>query len=283
MAYIDCQTFASILKKQTKDILEKEKLKPQLDIFTFEMDVPSKVYVQNKIKACEAVGIKPVLHRYPLPCTETDAYNFIEDLYDISWGEISDGVIVQKPFPSILDSFDVESQICPLVDVDGFSQANIAKLYRNDPTAIIPATTRGILELLKWLHPEDFYDGKRCVVLGRSELVGKPTSLVLMDKLNMTVTTCHSHTKDLAEITKEADVLVSAMGKPLSIDSSMVKPGSIVLDVGISRVDGKLCGDVRSIEVSKVAYVTPVPKGMGLLTVACLLENVVDCAKDLYG
>ena len=279
MGIINCKELASLLKEHVRQTVETFDRKPRLDIFTYELDVPSAVYVKNKVKACEEAGIQCVVHKLKASADTKELWNFRDELRALSWSGETDGIIVQKPLPSLVDCTEWETEIFPAVDVDACTPQSIVDLWKDEPLAFIPATTRGIYELLLHLHDKEFYEGKHCVVIGRSELVGMPTALVCMNKLDMTITVCHSFTTNLSSYTKDADVLVSAVGQPMLITPDMVKPGSIVLDVGISRFDGKLCGDVCTHGIAKIADVTPVPGGMGLMTVACLLQNIVQAYK----
>ena len=280
MGIIDCKSLASSIKQKVKEEISTFKSEPSLYIFTFKLNAASSVYVQNKVKACTEAGINCVVNEFPFPVNQNDVNAFLKALYFTAWSVIPTAVIVQKPLPELIEKSHWSSLILPMMDVDGLTDDNIAKLYKKDPEAFIPATTKGVIEVLKNQHPMDYYAGKNCVVIGRSELVGKPTALVCLDQFNMTTTVCHSHTPNLREYTRNADVLISAVGKPMLVTPDMVKPGAVVLDVGISRLDGKLWGDVCTQGVSKIADVTTVPGGMGLMTVACLLQNIVQAYKS---
>jgi len=231
-------------------------------------DPASKVYVRNKIKACEKAGINVVRFNYDIYCPEHELETVIREL---NADPLIHGILVQLPLPPYIDSKRILNLIDWDKDVDGFHPYNIGKLAVDDRN-MIPCTPKGIMKLL------DTYgitvDGKHVVIVGRSNIVGKPLAMLMLND-NATVTVCHSHTRNLADLTRQADILVAAVGKPKFITVDMVKPGAVVIDVGINRVDGKLVGDVDFDAVSEVAsYITPVPGGVGQMTVAALIDNM---------
>ena len=237
-------------------------------------DSASKVYVRNKEKACEDLGIYSEIHRLPEETTERELLDLVEKLNN---DDKIDGVLVQLPLPEHLDDSVIINNIRPDKDVDAFHPVNVGKIMIGDYD-FLPCTPAGIMELI---HESGVsVDGKNCVVIGRSNIVGKPMSMLLLHE-NGTVTTCHSHTRNLAEITKRADILVAAVGIAKFVKADMVKPGAVVIDVGMDRDEtGKLCGDVDFDEVEPIAgAITPVPGGVGPMTVAMLMRNTVTASK----
>jgi methylenetetrahydrofolate dehydrogenase (NADP+)/methenyltetrahydrofolate cyclohydrolase len=185
------------------------------------------------------------------------------------------GILVQLPLPDHIDEHRVMNCIAPEKDVDGFHPVNVDALYTSKHNGILPCTPKGIIHLLR--ENDIQIAGKNAVVIGRSNIVGLPVAKLLLDE-NATVTVCHSRTKDLAKITSEADILIVAIGKPKFVKADMVKPGAVVIDVGVNRVDGKLVGDVDFDNVEyKVKAITPVPGGVGPMTITCLMENTIEC------
>lgn len=237
-------------------------------------DSASKVYVRNKEKACEDLGIYSEIHRLPEETTERELLDLVEKLNN---DDKIDGVLVQLPLPEHLDDSVIINNIRPDKDVDAFHPVNVGKIMIGDYD-FLPCTPAGIMELI---HESGVsVDGKNCVVIGRSNIVGKPMSMLLLHE-NGTVTTCHSHTQNLAEITKRADILVAAVGIAKFVKADMVKPGAVVIDVGMDREEnGKLCGDVDFDDVEPIAgAITPVPGGVGPMTVAMLMRNTVTASK----
>ncbi len=241
-------------------------------------DPASKVYVGNKKKACEKLGINSYEYALPEKTTQQELLDLIEEL---NTRDDVNGILCQLPLPKHLDEKTVINAINPEKDVDCFHPMNVGKVSIGDGK-ILPCTPAGIMEMLRYegISPE----GKNCVVIGRSNIVGKPISSLLLNA-NGTVTTCHSKTKNLAEVTREADILVAAVGRPLFVTADMVKEGAVVIDVGIHRDENnKLCGDVdfESVE-PKAGYITPVPGGVGPMTIAMLMCNTVAAAKMQKG
>ena len=268
---IDGKAISLAIKEECRDKVEKENLKRCLAVVLVGDDPASAVYVGNKKKACEFCGVKSVSHELPATTTEEELLNLVAEL---NMDDSINGILVQLPLPSHIDEDKVIRAISPNKDVDGFHPENVGKLSIGQP-GFLSCTPAGIIQLLKRSNVE--MDGKNCVIIGRSNIVGKPMALLMLRE-NATVTVCHSHTKDLKEICKRADILIVAIGKPKMIDASYVKDGAVVIDVGIHRQEnGKLCGDVDFDTVEPVAsMITPVPGGVGPMTIAMLMKNVVD-------
>ena len=272
--------FSAQIKESAR--LEVVKLKnkfgivPGLAVIIVGENPASQVYVRNKHKTCEELGIKSEVITMPENSTKEELLAKIDELNatkDIH------GILVQLPLPDAIKkhSEEILNRIDPKKDVDGFHPMNVGKLVTGSPS-LVPCTPAGCIEMLDLAGIE--IDGKRAVIIGRSNIVGKPMLHLLMAR-NATVTVCHSHTKNLAEVTREADILVAAMGKPKFVTADMIKQGAVVIDVGINRIaPKKLVGDVdfdSAIEVASA--ITPVPSGVGLLTVAMLMKNVVTAFK----
>ena len=237
-------------------------------------DPASSVYVGNKKKACAYIGIESLSYELPEETTEEELLGIIDKLNnDVN----VHGILCQLPLPKHINEDHVIKAISPKKDVDGFHPQNVGALVIGEQ-GFVSCTPAGIIQLLKRSNIE--IDGKRCVVVGRSNIVGKPMSLLMLRE-NATVTVCHSHTKNLEEICKEADILIVAIGKPQFIGKEYVKDGAVVIDVGIHRDENnKLCGDVKFDEVESVAsYITPVPGGVGPMTIAMLMHNCVEAMK----
>ena len=234
----------------------------------------SKVYVGNKKKSCEYVGIKSFSYELPESTTEEELLELIQTLND---DKSVHGILVQLPLPKHMDENKVILSISPKKDVDGFHPQSVGALSIG-LDGFVSCTPAGIIELLKRSNID--IQGKHCVIVGRSNIVGKPVSLLLL-KENGTVTICHSRTKDLPSTTRQADILIAAVGIPKFIKDFMLKEDAVVIDVGINRDEnGKLCGDVDFDScVDKVSYITPVPGGVGPMTIAMLMKNCVDAAK----
>lgn len=252
--------------------------RPGLAVILVGDDPASQVYVRNKVKACGEVGIHSVLEAYPASLTEDE---LLARIAALNADPAIHGILVQLPLPAHLDAQRVIEAIAPEKDVDGFHIANAGALLVGHP-AFRPCTPYGCMKMLEHIGRTDLR-GQHAVVVGRSNIVGKPMALLLL-QAGATVTICHSGTADLAHHTRQADILVAAVGKPRMIGADMVKPGAIVLDVGINRLpDGKLCGDVDFDAVREVAgWITPVPGGVGPMTIAMLLLNTVDAAQKTF-
>jgi len=233
-------------------------------------DPASRVYVRNKVRACEEVGVRSELHEFPADVAERA---LLECVAGLNRDPAVHGILVQLPLPAHLDTERVLAAVSPAKDVDGFHVENLGALLRGAPR-FVPCTPAGVLRLLD--HAGVPLAGRHAVVIGRSNIVGKPLALLLLQR-DATVTICHSKTARLAELARQADVLVAAAGRPRMVGAEMVKPGACVIDVGTSRTaDGKLSGDVDFAAASKVAgWITPVPGGVGPMTVAMLVANTV--------
>ncbi len=241
-------------------------------------DPASRTYVNNKKKACEATGI--ISEEYALP-EDTTMEELLALIRELNAKKSINGILCQLPLPKHLDEKIIIENIDPIKDVDAFHAVNTGHIMIGD-YSFLPCTPAGIMEMLKYYNIE--IEGKECVVIGRSNIVGKPMAMLLLQK-NGTVTVCHSRTKNLKEITSRADILVAAVGKPYFVTADMVKDGAVVIDVGMDRnKEGKLCGDVDFAEVEKKAsYITPVPGGVGPMTIATLMKNTVTAAKIQNG
>ncbi len=250
---------------------------PGLRILLVGDDPPSQVYVRNKLKAASAIGIDAQVCHLPVGTDETTAAQVIAD-----WNRNPrvNGIIVQLPLPEPLDGERLISQIAPSKDVDGLTPTSIAGLASGRPS-FLPATPAGIIELL--VRNGITIPGKRVVIVGRGELVGRPLAQLLLlrgERGDATVTVCHTKTRDLGAICREAEILVAAVGRPQLITAAMVSPGAVVVDAGTSEVNGRLVGDVDFAAIEPIAQaITPVPGGVGPMTVAMLLVNVVKAAR----
>ena len=239
-------------------------------------DPASAVYVRRKQEACREVGIEPFDHVLPADVSERELLELVATL---NQDERVTGILVQLPLPEQIDEDRVIRSIDPIKDVDGFHPMNAGHLLQGSPT-LVAATPSGIMELLRAY--EIPLVGARAVVIGRSNIVGKPMALLLLGE-HATVTVCHSRTRDLAEVVRGADVVVAAVGRPDTVTKAMIKPGATVIDVGINRVEGRMVGDVAE-DVREVAgHLTPVPGGVGPMTIASLLRNTVKAARFQAG
>lgn len=248
---------------------------PHLVVILVGEDPGSVSYVRGKAKACDEIGIKNTTITYDVNVSEEELLNKIDELNNDNG---VDGILVQLPLPKHISKDKVINKISARKDVDGFHPENVAALYLKKP-GIVSCTPKGIIELLDSANIE--IEGKRAVVIGRSDIVGMPVSKLLLDR-NATVTVTHSKTKDLASVTREADILVAAIGKAKFVTADMVKDGAVVIDVGVNRdlTTNKLCGDVDFENVKeKVSYITKVPGGVGPMTITCLMENTIECYK----
>lgn len=275
------------IAKKVAEMIDSGADAPHLAAVIVGEDPASMAYVKNKEKAAASVGITSSVYRYPESISEKELLSVIDFL---NTDDEIDGFIVQLPLPGHISASKVIERINPKKDVDGFHPLNTGRMVQNLPS-YLPATPYGILQLLEYYNVET--EGRHCVIVGRSQIVGTPMSLLLSRKAkpgNCTVTVCHSQTRDLSAITKQADILIAAIGKPEFINAEMVKAGAVVIDVGIHRVEDDsasgfhFVGDVKFDEVSKKAsFITPVPGGVGPMTIVGLLQNTLKAAnKEIY-
>ena len=274
---IDGKAISSDRKQEVKtevEQLKKEGITPCLAVVLVGENSASKVYVNNKKKACESCGITSVSYELPEQTTEAELLELVQKLNE---DKKVNGILVQLPLPKHIDDTKVILAISPQKDVDCFHPQNVGALHTGGE-GFLPCTPAGILELIKRSNCD--ITGKECVVIGRSNIVGKPVAMLLLQQ-NGTVTICHSKTKNLAEVCRRADIIVVATGKRNTLTKDMVKKGAIVIDVGMNRDEqGKLCGDVDFEEVKQVAgAITPVPGGVGPMTIAMLMKNCLTAAK----
>ena len=274
---IDGKMISAQVKDECKKRVEEEGLNVTLAVIQVGSDPASTVYVGNKKKACEYIGICSRPYELPEDTTEESLLELVEKL---NRDDSVDGILVQLPLPSHIDEDRVIRTISPAKDVDGFHPQSVGALSIGQP-GFVSCTPAGIIQQLKRSGVE--IDGKECVIVGRSNIVGKPMAMLMLRE-NATVTVCHSHTANLKEVTKRADILIVAIGRPRFITREYVKEGAVVIDVGIHRnEDNKLCGDVNFEDVEPVASaITPVPGGVGPMTVAMLMNNCLE-AKNIAG
>ncbi len=278
---IDGKIISAAVKEQVAKEVEELKdrgIMPGLAVIIVGEDPASKVYVANKEKACVQLGMNSLKYALPAETTNEELLALIDKL---NHDDSVSGILCQLPLPRHLDEKAVIEAIDPIKDVDAFHPVNVGKIMTGDYD-FLPCTPAGIMEMLQYENID--IEGKTCVVIGRSNIVGKPMSMLLLHK-NGTVTICHSRTKNLKEVCASADILVAAVGRANFVTADMVKPGVVVIDVGINRMaDGKLCGDVNFTEVEPVAsYITPVPGGVGPMTIATLMKNTLTAAKKQHG
>ena len=268
MAIIDGKQYAATLRAEIREKIERAGIQPGLAVVIVGQDPASQIYVRNKIKACAEVGIRSFAYELPETATQEQLETLLEELAKSN--EVH-GILLQLPLPKGFDADSAMEKIPVEKDVDGFSKENLGLLTLHKER-IVACTPSGIMKLLE--HYKIDVTGKNAVVLGRSDTVGKPMAMLLLNA-NATVTVCHSKTQNLKEICQSADILVSAIGKAKYVTADMVKDGAIVIDVGMNRDgNGKLCGDVDFDEVSKKAsFITPVPGGVGPMTITMLMYN----------
>lgn len=275
---IDVKSIVENKKKELKKeiiTLKDNNVFPKLAVILANNEESSKIYIGKKRKMCEELGIEEI--EYILDENTKDE-QVIEIINKLNNDETVDGILIQLPIFKHLNQDKILNSISPKKDVDGFHSVNLGKLIASQNDGITPCTPKGIMMILDSLNID--IEGKEAVVIGRSIIVGKPISQLLLNR-GATVTTCHSKTLDLKSHTKKADILVVATGVPHLIKSEMVKKDSIIIDVGINRIDGKICGDVDTEKVSKkVKYITPVPGGVGITTVVSLMDNLVEIARN---
>lgn len=287
MSIIDGKLIASQIRQEIKqeiaNLEKKYHTRPGLAVILIGDDPASKIYVRNKEKACQEVGIDSEEYLLSSEIPQRELFQLIDEL---NKKPNIQGILVQLPLPKGFDKEEILSRISPAKDVDGFNPVNLGRLFAGSPR-FIPCTPLGIMELLN--RQGVGVDGKQAVVIGRSLLVGRPTAWLLIQK-HATVTICHTHTKNLAQLTRQADIVIAACGRPGLIKAEMIKEGAVVIDVGINRVPDpssekgyRLKGDVVFEEVvKKASLITPVPGGVGPMTIAMLLKNTLKAYKAFY-
>lgn len=274
MKLLNGKELADKIKNEIKEDIENNKLDVSLAVIQIGDNPASNTYIRNKEKACKYCGIKSTVYRFDENIDEENLLRFIQNR---NHPTNVNGILVQLPLPKHINEDKIIRAVAPEKDVDGFHPINVGKLMIGEET-FVPCTAKGIIELLKANEIE--IEGKHCVVVGRSNIVGKPTALELLHN-NGTVTVCHSKTKNLKEICKTADILVCAIGQPKFFNREYIKEGATVIDVGIHRTENGLCGDVDFEDVKDVVgAITPVPGGVGAMTVAMLMRNCLQAAKN---
>lgn len=272
--FISGKEVSAKVKSQVRSETERLGIKPGLAVVIVGNDPASRVYVNSKKKACEEVGFNSYEYALPEDTTQEQLLELVDKLNN---DDRVDGILCQLPLPKQIDENSIINAIKPEKDVDAFHPFNVGKIMIGD-FAFLPCTPAGVMELIDSTGVE--VSGKSCVVIGRSNIVGKPMSMLLLHR-NGTVTICHSKTQNLAELCRNADILVAAVGRANFVTADMVKEGAVVIDVGMNRLEnGKLCGDVDFENVEKKAsYITPVPGGVGPMTIAMLMKNTLTAAK----
>jgi methylenetetrahydrofolate dehydrogenase (NADP+) / methenyltetrahydrofolate cyclohydrolase len=275
---IDGKAVSQKIKAEVKkrvDALSEKGVTPGLAVVLIGDNSASHTYVKNKKKTCESLGMRSDLHQFSESISEAE---LLETIRNLNRDPGVHGILVQLPLPGHIDEFKVILAIDPEKDVDGFHPISVGNMMIGRE-AYLPCTPHGIIKLLE--HYEIDPSGKHTVVIGRSNIVGKPVGQLMLQR-DSTVTYCHSRTKDLASYTRQADILISAIGRAKFLNSSFIKPGAVVIDVGMNRDEnGKLCGDVDFEDVKETAgYLTPVPGGVGPMTIAMLMENTVQSAES---
>lgn len=275
---IDGKTVAATVRAEAAKRAERLRTRgimPHLAVILAGDNPASTVYVRNKERACQEAGIRSTVLRFP---AEVSQAKLETEIARLNADESVHGILVQLPLPANLSERQALALIDPVKDVDGFHTVNTGNLWQGEP-GFVPCTPLGVMELLRAYRIEP--RGKRAVIIGRSSIVGKPMAALLL-QADATVTICHSKTRKLTEICKEAEILVAAVGHPRLITGDMVQPGAVVIDVGINRVNGKLVGDVDFESVERVAgFLTPVPGGVGPMTIAMLLQNTLQAAERI--
>ena len=273
MKIINGQELSKSIRLDIRDKVDNFRRQPCLVVVLVGNNPASQVYVKNKEKACNECGFKSVLYKLNEKTTEKELIELIEKLNN---DNTVDGILVQAPLPDHINFETIMSTISPYKDVDCFNPINVGKFFIGKNYFTVPCTASGCIKLIKTVETD--LAGKKAVVIGRSNIVGKPVAQMLLNE-NCSVIITHSKTKSLEELTKQADIIIVAIGKPKFLKSNMVKDGTIIIDVGINRLeDGSICGDVDFEEFKdRDCYLTPVPKGVGPMTIACLLENTLKC------
>lgn len=277
MTILDGRIVANKLKNEIKEKVSNLEVKPGLAVICIGNDPASQIYVKLKRKVCEELGIYIEEHFFNDNVTQKELIDLIDDLNE---DDSIHGILLQSPIPYHLNILELFDRISPKKDIDGFNLVNVGKLSQGQD-CFVPCTPLGIMRLLKEYNIE--IEGKNCVVVGRSNIVGRPMAQLLINA-NGTVTVCHSKTRNLGEITKNADILIVAVGKPKFITQDMVKNGAIIVDVGINRVEGskRIKGDVDFENVKdKCEFITPVPGGVGPMTIVTLMSNLLKAYEDL--
>ncbi len=277
---IDGKAISAAVREEVKtdaaEFSEQSGVTPHLAAVLVGDDPASAVYVRNKERACEKCGLKSTLHRLPAETTQAELAHLVDQLNSDASVH---GILVQLPLPDHLDSTPILDAILPAKDVDGFHAENVGLMLQGRPR-FLPCTPHGVMKMLEYEGIET--SGKHAVIIGRSDIVGKPMAGLLVQRgADATVTICHSRTADIAAITRQADILVAAVGIPEFVKADMVKPGAVVIDVGINRVNDKLVGDVEFAATAEIASaITPVPGGVGPMTIAMLLRNTLEAARQ---
>ncbi|QDU10173.1 bifunctional methylenetetrahydrofolate dehydrogenase/methenyltetrahydrofolate cyclohydrolase FolD [Gimesia aquarii] len=272
-------TFREQVAQEVAQFKEQSQIVPHLTAILVGEDPASAVYVRNKQRACEKAGIQSTLKRLPAETTQDKLHKLVQEL---NADQSVHGILVQLPLPKHIDEVAILDVVNPLKDVDAFHPENVGLIVQGRPR-YLPCTPYGIQQMI--LSTEMETAGKHAVILGRSEIVGKPMAMLLIQRglgADATVTICHSRTQNLKEIVQSADIIIAAIGKPEFVTADMVKPGAVVIDVGINRVNEKLVGDVAFDSVKEIASaITPVPGGVGPMTIAMLLKNTLTAARIL--
>lgn len=263
------------IKEQTAQFVKETGVTPGLAVIIVGTDPASQVYVRNKAKACEQVGFYSRVYEMPENTTQEELLSLVHTLNN---DDKIHGILVQSPLPKHLDESIVVNNIDSSKDVDAFHPVNVGKIMIGD-FSFVPCTPQGVMHLLKAYDIDPC--GKECVVVGRSDIVGKPMAMLMLHA-NATVTICHSRTKNLSEVLRRADIVIMAIGKAKFLKADMIKKGAVVIDVGMDRDEnGKLCGDVDFDECKeKASFITPVPGGVGPMTITCLLQNTLTSARN---
>lgn len=279
---IDGKVISAAVRQQvteeTTAFVAESGVTPHLAAVLVGDDPASQVYVRNKERACENCGLKSTLHRIPADTTQAQLAALVAEL---NADDSVHGILVQLPLPQHLDATPVLDAILPAKDVDGFHPENVGLMLQGRPR-FLPCTPHGVMKMLR--HEKIETAGKHAVVIGRSDIVGKPMAALLVQRgADATVTICHSRTEDIAAICRQADILIAAVGIPEFVKGHMIKPGAVVIDVGINRVNDKLVGDVDYAAAAEVAAaITPVPGGVGPMTIAMLLQNTLKAARESW-
>lgn len=273
---IDGKQIANEIKEKIKKEINASKIKPGLAVILAGDDPASKIYVNSKAKTANELGIKSDIRIIPESTQQNELIDLIQKLNE---DKTIHGILVQLPLPKHINEYDIFCEISPKKDVDGLNPSNMGMFFLGKQPNFYPCTPLGIIELIKSTGIE--ISGKNAVIIGRSNIVGKPVALMLMRE-NATITICHSRTKDIKFFTKNADILITALGKTKFITADMVKNGTVIIDVGINRTENGIVGDVDFENVKDIAaYITPVPGGVGPMTIAMLMRNCLKAAKAI--